>query len=286
MKKRMMSLALAVAMGALGCTHVLDVQAGENGNEPEAVARGTLRYETDMVTRKDFEEGFQNYAQPDATMDLLEDGRIYAAGGLANVVGAVKDYETEEMIPGATVSIGGEALVTTGTDGRFQIRNFPSGVYDWQINASGYYTAEYSNYDVDYLDGATIFTFYISDDFAVRKDRDEILRGDACQQQELSTAETDGEDGIMPTSARAMTAPPEVNSQIRVYYNKAIHTVGREEYIYTVLSSEVYSARDYEIWGLTMAQRVGCVLRSASNRSEYICGIFHFRCPETSWQRL
>ncbi len=270
MKKRMMSLALAVAMGALGCTHVLDVQAGENGNEPEAVARGTLRYETDMVTRKDFEEGFQNYAQPDATMDLLEDGRIYAAGGLANVVGAVKDYETEEMIPGATVSIGGEALVTTGTDGRFQIRNFPSGVYDWQINASGYYTAEYSNYDVDYLDGATIFTFYISDDFAVRKDRDEILRGDACQQQELSTAGTDGEDGIMPTSARAMTAPPEVNSQIRVYYNKAIHTVGREEYIYTVLSSEVYSARDYEIWGLTMAQRVAFYEAQAIVANTYV----------------
>ena len=91
MKKRMISLALAVAMGALGCTHVLNAQAGDNGNEPEAVSRGTLRYETDMVTRKDFEEGFQNYAQPDATMDLLVDGRIYAAGGLANVVGAVRD---------------------------------------------------------------------------------------------------------------------------------------------------------------------------------------------------
>ena len=112
------------------------------------------------------------------------------------------------MIPGATISIGGEALVTTGTDGRFQIRNFPSGVYDWQINASGYYTAEYSNYDVDYLDGATIFTFYISDDFAVQKDRDEILRGDACQQQELSAAETDGEDGIRP-SLRQLTARSE-----------------------------------------------------------------------------
>ena len=66
----------------------------------------------------------------------------------------------------------------------------------------------------------------------------------------------DGEDGIMPAATITMTAPPEINSQIRVYYNGEIHTVGREEYIYTVLSSEVYGASYYESRGLTLAQRV------------------------------
>lgn len=255
MKKRIWSFVLAAALGGFGCMPISDVRAEENGAEPETVSRGTLLYETDMVTLKDFEEGFLNYAQSDATVDFAADRNVYSASGPANVVGAVKDYETEEMIPGATISIDGEILVTTGADGRFQIRNFPSGVYDWQIDASGYFTAEYSNYDVDYLDGATIFTFYISDDFAVHKDREEILHRNACEQQRLPAEESTGEDGITLAAAITMTAPPEVNSEIRVLYNGDVHKVGREEYIYTVLSSEVCEAIFYERRGMTAAQR-------------------------------
>lgn len=255
MKKRIVSFVLTAAIGIFSSMSVLGVRAEEKDTESETVGRGTLLYETDTVTRKDFAEGFQNYAQSDATVDLGEDRNAYSVGEPANVVGAVKDYETEEMISGATISIDGEILVTTGSDGRFQIRNFPSGVYDWRIDASGYYTAEYSNYDVDYLDGTTIFTFYISDDLAVQKDREEILNGNLCEQQELTVEETDGEDGIALAAARAMTAPPEINSQIRVLYNGAVHTVDREQYIYTVLSSEVYGANWYENQGLTAAQR-------------------------------
>lgn len=190
-------------------------------------------------------------------MDFTADRNVYSARGLANVVGAVKDYETEEMIPSATISIDGEILVATGADGRFQIRNFLSGVYDWQIDAAGYYTAEYSNYDVDYLDGATIFTFYISDDFAVQKDRVQILNENTCEQQELSAAETAEEEGIARAVSKTMTAPPEINSEIYVYYNESVHKVGREQYIYTVLSSELYTPDWYvnDERGLTAAQR-------------------------------
>lgn len=68
MKKRVLSFVLAAVLGGLGCMPISDVQAEENGAEPETVSRGTLLYETDMVTRKDFEEGFLNYAQSDMSM--------------------------------------------------------------------------------------------------------------------------------------------------------------------------------------------------------------------------
>lgn len=205
-------------------------------------------------------------------MDFTADRNVYSARGLANVVGAVKDYETEEMIPGATISIDGEILVATGADGRFQIRNFPSGVYDWQIDAAGYYTAEYSNYDVDYLDGATIFTFYISDDFAVQKDRVQILNENTCEQQELSAAETAEEEGIARAVSKTMTAPPEINSEIYVYYNESVHKVGREQYIYTVLSSELYTPDWYvnDERGLTAAQRHELFVAQAIAANTYV----------------
>lgn len=57
----------------------------------------------------------------------------------------------------------------------FKIINLTSGIYDWKIYATGYCTAHYSNYDVDSADGTTIFTFYISNDGSVYKDREEII---------------------------------------------------------------------------------------------------------------
>lgn len=268
MKKRVMSIMLAVVLGCSVCVSAPVVRAGNEGAKQDCVGGGTLVYETDVITRKDFEEGFQNYALSDATVDFAADMCAYSGSEPANVVGVVKDYDTEEMIPGAAVSVDGETVVVTGEDGRFQIKNFPSGVYDWQVSAAGYHTADYSNYDVDYADGTTIFTFYISDDFAVHKDREEVLQGDKCEQSMVSEAAEGGECAA-PAAVSAMTAPPEISSWIKVYYNGKVNYVGREQYIYTVLSAEVYSASHYEAWGLTAAQRIEFYMAQAIVANTY-----------------
>ena len=53
-----------------------------------------------------------------------------------------------------------------GEDGRFQIKNLPSGTYDWEINAAGYFAANYSNYDVDSAEFCGI-VWYASVDLCV-----------------------------------------------------------------------------------------------------------------------
>ena len=268
MRKRVLSLVLTMALGVSVCVSALDAQAEEKGGEPEIAVRGTLLYETDVVTRKDFEEGFQNYALSDATVDFASEVRTYSGGEPANVVGVVKDYETEEMISGAAVSVDGETVVVTGEDGRFQIKNFSSGVYDWQISAEGYYTADYSNYDVDYLDGATIFTFYISDDFSVQKDREEVLHGDACEQSMQTEAAEEACETLAVSAS--MTSPPSISSYIKVYYNEKINYVGREQYVYTVLSSEMYPASYYIGWGLNDKQRIELYMAQAIAANTYV----------------
>lgn len=274
---------LTIALGVSVCVSTLDAKAEEKGEGPEIVGRGTLLYGTDVVTRKDFEEGFQNYALSDATVDFASEIRTYSGGEPANVVGVVKDYETEEMISGAAVSVDGETVVVTGEDGRFQIKNLPSGVYDWQISAAGYYTADYTNYDVDYADGATIFTFYISDDFAVQKDREEVLHdGDACEQSMQAEMANEEECETLAISA-SMTSPPNVSSYIRVYYNNKVNYVSREQYVYTVLSSEVYGANVYQSWGLTAAQRIEFYMAQAivsNTYVEYIKSVEHKHTSE------
>lgn len=154
----------------------------EEGEELGVVSSGTLLFETDVITQNDYEAGFQNYALSNATVDFASGIRAFVDNDLANVVGVVKDYETEELIADATISVDGETVVSTGSDGRFQIKNFPSGVYDWEVSAPEYYVANYSNYNVDYADGTTIFTFYISDDYAISRDREEIVHGNEAEQ--------------------------------------------------------------------------------------------------------
>lgn len=175
MKKKIMSLVIAIMLGCSIYTSAITACAEEAGEESDTVSMGTLLYETEVITQKDYEEGFQNYALSTATVDLAVSMHAFSGSDLANVVGVVRDYDTETFIANATISVDGEAVVVTGEDGRFQIKNLPSGTYDWEINAAGYFAANYSNYDVDGADGTTIFTFYINDDFSVSRDREEII---------------------------------------------------------------------------------------------------------------
>ena len=164
-------MAIAVMFGCSIYTSAITTYAEEACGETDTVSKGTLLYETEVITQKDYDEGFQNYALSAATVDLAVSMHTFSNNNLANVVGVVRDYDTEAFIPNATISVDGEVAVITGEDGRFQIKNLPSGTYDWEINAAGYFAANYSNYDVDSADGTTIFTFYINDDFSVSQDR-------------------------------------------------------------------------------------------------------------------
>ena len=68
-------------------------------------------YETEVITQKDYDEGFQNYALSAATVDLAVSMHTFSNNNLANVVGVVRDYDTEAFIPNATISVDGEVAV-------------------------------------------------------------------------------------------------------------------------------------------------------------------------------
>lgn len=90
-------------------------------------------------------------------------------------MGEVRDYDTEEVIEDAKVFIEDVLSVKTDQNGRFRVDNLPSGTYVWKVSAENYCCAEYLNYSVDSEDGVTIFTFYISQDFELNRDRLVIL---------------------------------------------------------------------------------------------------------------
>lgn len=252
MKKKVFSLLFVAMFGCLVYSPAVSVYA-EEGVESGDVSRDSLFFETDVITQKDYEEGFQNYALSDATVDFAAEIQTFTNTTLANVVGVVRDYNTEELIPNATISVDGEDVIVTGSDGRFQLKNFPSGTYSWEISAPEYYTAEYSGYDVDYADGTTIFTFYISDDFAISQDREDIIHA---QEREQTVPYDVIEQGNCMTSstARSMNSVPNVSNTVKVYYNDATRSVNRQTYIYTVVYSELYATSFYTNLGLTLAQ--------------------------------
>lgn len=161
MKKRILALALSAILGCTFFYSAMSVQASETDGVDNNQKKSLL-YETDVIKQNDYEEGFRSYALSGATVDLTSKMRVLPNGEFANVVGVVKDYDTEEMVSDATISVDGNAVVTTGEDGRFQIKNIPSGTYKWKITATGYAVANYDNYDVDSADGTTIFTFYVN----------------------------------------------------------------------------------------------------------------------------
>ena len=82
----------------------------------------------------------------------------------ANVVGVVLDIENDNPIANACIYIDGEFIVTTGSDGRFQITNLPNGVYDWKVTSDTHQTAQFLNYSVDDASRTNIFMFYADSD--------------------------------------------------------------------------------------------------------------------------
>ena len=107
------------------------------------------------VLQSDIDNKFNGYADKSAT-------RVYPEGeNTSNVVGVVVDFSKNRLIRGAKIYLNGKYVVSTGQDGRFQIKNLPDGVYDWDVTAMGYKAAEYNNYTVHHDSGTNIFTLFV-----------------------------------------------------------------------------------------------------------------------------
>lgn len=199
--------------------------------------------ETDVITNEDYASNFYSYASPECIKDYKKDFPLTFSKAV-NVVGVVKDYYSERTIAGAKISVEGYTAVTDD-NGRFQIRNLPAGKYEWIITAEGYYTASYKNYRVCFEDKTDIFTFFISDTESINKNKDEI-QTDATHNHDNCIDET--------KLSEQFRSIPSVDSTISVYYNGTVRNVGRQVYIYTVVSSELYSSDIYSGAGLTSSQ--------------------------------
>ena len=226
-----------------------------------------LLHESLAVTQNDLSNNFLDYAEISATVSMPTalQSSLSAPNQNANVVGIVLDYDTELPVGGAAISINGTPVVSTGTDGRFQVFGVASGQYDWSISANGYCTASYTNYGVDAADGATIFTFYISTTASVVKNR-EISVAHTCGQTvppDIVDCDTYGISAV----SRAMSAVPDVSASVSVFYNGAVRSVNREVYIYTVISSELYGTGYYTDRGLTETEtwQLYCAQAIAAN---------------------
>lgn len=251
MKKKILTLAISTILGCAILNSAISVRAND-ADRVESAQKNSLLYETDVINQTDYAEGFQNYALSEATVDLTSRLRILPKGKPANVVGVVKDFDTEKMISNAVISVNGNAVVTTGEDGRFQIKNIPSGKYNWEISATGYTAANYNNYDVDSADGTTIFTFYVNRDYAICQDREKVVHDEEGQTVPPDTV--DMGSYMISATARSMSSIPSVNNTVKVRYNNKTQDVNRETYIYTVLSSELYGTSYYTDKGLTSNQ--------------------------------
>ena len=211
-----------------------------------------------VVTEADLNDNFANYASNRGVsmMNLSEN-----ISNTVNVVGMVFDMSNDIPITNATIHING-SNIHVDENGRFQIPNMPDGKYDWVISADGYETAEYLNYEIDVAGGTNIFTFYLSKDEQIQKDRDIEMSQERC---ENSSEVANLNSNIIDT--QAMSTVLTVSSTVKVYYNGAIREVSRKEYVRGVVAGEAYSADWYAERGLSTAQirQYYCVQAEAAN---------------------
>lgn len=213
----------------------------------EGTVKGTLLFETDAITQQDYDNNFKNYADKKSTYKCKKDKKNSEE---INLVGIVKDYDSEEIIRDAEVELSLGISVRTDKNGRFQIINCPAGIYDWKVSAKGYYGAQYEGYDLS-SDETIIITLFLSKNNEINYNRKEYLEKmrDEQNQQDFEHIKENNNK-----AKSSLSAPPSVDSSIGVYYNGSTHSVGRQVYIYTVISSELYSSSIYASYGMTNYQ--------------------------------
>ncbi len=261
MKKKLVSLFLALAMCLGVCMPIEAVNFSKPPSDICDTSKVELVFPKKAYTQNDLSNNFTDYAQegaktsfPAAISENDDEG--------ANVVGIVLDYETEEPICNAEISVNHERLVLTGNDGRFQILDFPDGKYDWHITAIGYCPAEYKNYSVNHFEGTNIFTFYIDKNIAVEKNREDNNLGTQTIPPEIA----EGQEAAQNAASR-LSSVPTINNTVNVYYSNRVRTVDRESYLQGVVAAEAYQESFYTNKGLSSKQvwQYYCAQAIASN---------------------
>lgn len=229
--------------------HVIESMQGENACEG--------KYKNDS--------SFCNFADANSTVEL-EQNTNQTNLKTAIVVGEVRDYDTEEVIEDAKVFIEDVLSVKTDQNGRFRVDNLPSGTYIWKVSAENYCCAEYLNYSVDSEDGVTIFTFYISQDFELNRDRLVIL-SESLKAFTLPPNTVDKGNFRVAKGTTRMSSVPTASNGVTVRYNGNNKRIDRQTYIYTVLSSELYETSYYLNLGMTYSQiqELYCAQAMAAN---------------------
>ncbi|MDR2545931.1 MAG: carboxypeptidase regulatory-like domain-containing protein [Lachnospiraceae bacterium] len=221
-------------------------------------------------TQSDVESNFTNYAERGATRE------IHTTGFATNVVGIVLDSVNGEALPTATILAVGSTSIEIFSDanGKFNIQNMPCDIYNWYISADGYRNAEYHNYSIDIGD-TIIFTFFLNAHEEIHVNRNDFYRNErSVLPEDLLHSSIDFNNEV----SRNMTSPPIVKANIRVLNNNnTITTVGRRDYLYAVVSSELYTENWYTQRGLSSAQ-VQQLYRAqalaANAFTEYACKVY------------
>lgn len=132
------------------------------------------------ITNEDIETGFADYAERGSRVSFGAELTPSSVVKRSDVVGVVTDKYTNEVIENANIYCNDIFLVTTGSDGRFQIDNLPMGEYKWEVKAEGYELYQLTNfttYDKEIF-GVTIFTFQLDGNHAVYRDWSKNIKTD------------------------------------------------------------------------------------------------------------
>lgn len=154
--------------------------AGEYTNIEFNPDNGIWLEDTLEITNEDIETGFADYAESGSRVSFGAELTPSSVVKRSDVVGVVTDKYTNEVIENANIYINDIFLVTTGSDGRFQIDNLPMGEYKWEVKAEGYELYQLTNfttYDKEIF-GATIFTFQLDGNHAVYRDWSKNIKTD------------------------------------------------------------------------------------------------------------
>lgn len=227
-------------------------------------------------TAKDFSNDFNNYAEKNATKIInVNTNQITTFKNSklenANVVGIVLDNITNKPIPNAKISTSNGYTVKSGSDGKFNIINMPNGNYNWCISANGYHRSNYDNYSINGSDGANIFTFYLDKNKDIYLDHDSLFHYETSipPEEMLDISKTFSTKSSI--SLYSMTSYPTLKRYIRVKLsNGTIISVDRQQYLYTVLSSELYNKNYYLNKGLNDLQISNLFVAQALAANTYL----------------
>lgn len=245
-RKRVICLVLSVIFIISGSIFVN--ASNRSNNSLYDSSNVILMDENPAFNQTDLNQNFENYTDFTSTNELpIVFGT--SEDEYAHIVGIVLDRETNTVIPNASVCPVESIEVTSSSDGRFQIINLPNGTYNWTVTAEDYELGYYPGYSVHASEGVIIFTFYLS--------KDEPITITAPTHEELHGAGQDNKvspNNISFQGTRAMNTKPTTRRNFDLFYNNKVETIGRQRYLYTVISSELYAPAVYKDYKMTDAQ--------------------------------